>query len=250
MFEGIGNAIIDSAEEIIVREDRSRVTGMGADGTRTHFIDKVAEDILMEQVKSSDLPYNVISEEIGKVDRGSGNNMIVDPIDGTFNAINGIPFYSISIAIGQEDTESVTHGFVMNLGSRDIYLAEKGKGAYLNGKQIHVSPERKDVFGLNFSREIDRITMNIVNRARRIRVLGCASLEMCLVADGTEDALAYTGNHSKLRSVDVAAGALIVREAGGIVTDGKGEHFNASNNVRDRFNLIAAGSREILDGIL
>ncbi len=250
IFEAIGKEIIDSIRAISAREDRSRVTGMGADGTNTHFIDKIAEDILMEQVKSNDLPYNIVSEEIGKVDRGYGENLIVDPVDGTYNAVNGIPFYSVSIAVGKTDTDSVTHGFVMNLGNGDIFRAEKGRGSFLNERQIHVSREQKHVFGLNLTRGVDKISGKIIGTARRTRILGCASLEMCLVANGSTDALAYTGQYSKLRSVDVAAGALIVREAGGIVTDEKGDHFNAPNDVMGRFNIIAASSREVLDGIL
>lgn len=249
-FEEIGKSIIESIGSLDLKEERSRVTGMGADGTNTHFIDKIAEDILMEIVKSRDLPYNIISEEIGQVDRGYGENLIVDPVDGTYNAINGIPFYSISIAIGREDTDSVSHAFVMNLGNKDIFRAEKGKGSFLNGKSISVCTRPKQVYGLNLSKEIDPISENIIRNARRTRILGCASLEMCLVACGSTDILAYTGRHSKLRSVDVAAGALIVREAGGIVTNESGEHFNSPNDVTRRFNLIAASSREVLGGIL
>lgn len=249
-FVEIGKSIIESVESINLREDRSRVTGMGADGTDTHFIDKIAEDILMEQVNSGDLPYNIISEEAGVIDRGQEENLIVDPVDGTYNAINGIPFYSISIAIGKQDTDSVTHGFVMNLGNRNVYLAEKGKGATLNGKAIKVCTRVKNVFGLNLTGEIDALSEVLIKRARRIRILGCASLEMCLVAAGATDLLAYTGRYSKLRSVDIAAGALIVREAGGAVLTGDGNYFNVQNNVTDRFNIIAACSRDLLDGVL
>lgn len=249
-FEDIGKSIIDSVESINLREDRSRVTGMGADGTNTHFIDKIAEDILMEQVKAGDLPYNVISEEAGVIDRGYEDNLVVDPVDGTYNAINGIPFYSISIAIGRNDTDSVTHGFVMNLGNRNVYLAEKNKGARLNGREIKVCGQVKNVFGLNLTGEIDSLSELLIKKARRIRILGCASLEMCLVAAGATDLLAYTGRYSKLRSVDIAAGSLIVREAGGVVLNSDGSHFNVSNNVRDRFNIIAACSRDLLDGMI
>ncbi|HKJ96837.1 MAG TPA: inositol monophosphatase family protein, partial [Thermoplasmataceae archaeon] len=152
IFEDIGRSIIDSVKSLNLKEDRSRITGMGADGTNTHFIDKIAEDILMEQVKSGDLPYNIISEEIGLVDRGYGENLIVDPVDGTYNAINGIPFYSVSIAIGKEDTDSVSRGFVMNLGNGDVFIAEKGKGAFLNGRKISVCSRPKNVYGLNLTK--------------------------------------------------------------------------------------------------
>ncbi len=174
----------------------------------------------------------------------------MDPVDGTFNAINRIPFYSISVAIGKDDTDSVTHGFVMNLGNGDVFRAEKGKGAYRNNRQIQVSKKDRRVYGLNLSGDIDRVSRNIVRNARRLRIMGCASLEMCLVANGATDILAYTGKNSKLRSVDVAAGALIVREAGGTVVDGDGEHFNAKNEVLTRFNMIAASSKQVLEGIL
>lgn len=249
-FEDIGKGIIDSVKTINIREDRSRVTGMGADGTDTHFIDKIAEDILMESVKAQDLPYNVVSEEAGVIDRGYDENLIVDPVDGTYNAINGIPFYSISIAIGKQDTDSVTHGFIMNLGNRNVYYAEKGKGSYLNERHIHVCSRRTRVYGLNLTGEVDPISRKLIENARRIRILGCASLEMCMVAAGATDLLAYTGRFSKLRSVDVAAGTLIVREAGGLVLTETGDNFNTLNNVRDRFNIIAASGRDVLDGIL
>lgn len=249
-FEDIGKAIIDSIAQLDVRHEGYRITGMGADGTSTHRIDKMAEEIFIERIESEDLPYNIISEEIGLVDRGHKLNLIVDPIDGTYNSINGIPFYSISIAIGQDDLDSVTHGFVMNLGNGDIFSAQKGMGATHNGKMISVGKRQKNVFGLSLSGEVDRISGNIVRKARRTRILGCASLELCLVAYGATDLLAYTGNNTRLRNVDVAAGVLMVREAGGIVTDEAGNHFNASNDVTERFNLIAASSRDVLEGIL
>lgn len=250
IFEEIGNSISEAARSIKVKEDRSRVTGMGADGTDTHYIDKIAEDIFMQKVVENDLPYNIVSEELGTMQRGFDENLVVDPIDGTFNAINRIPFYSISIAIGKEDVESVSHGFVMNLGNGDTFRAEKGQGAFRNGRPISVSHKDRRIYGLNLSGEIDRISRNIIRKASKVRIMGCASLEMCLVAQGATDILAYTGEHSKLRSVDVAAGALIVREAGGIVTDEKGEHFNANNEVRSRFNMIASSSKGVLEGLI
>ncbi len=250
IFEEIGNSIIDAAKSIKVKEDRFRVTGMGADGTDTHYIDKIAEDIFMEHVEANDLPYNIVSEELGTLDRGYDQNLVVDPVDGTFNAVNRIPFYSISIAVGKKDIDSVTHAFVMNLGNSDIFRAEKGKGAYRNNHEISVSKRKRRVYGLNLSGEIDKISRNIINGASRTRIMGCASLEMCLVAQGAIDILAYSGSSSKLRSVDVAAGALIVREAGGVVTDEKGDEFNAINEVTTRFNIIAASSRQALEGIL
>lgn len=249
-FEEVGKEIIEEIKSLKARSDRSRVTGMGADGTDTHFIDKLAEDILLKHVEANDLPYNIISEEAGVVRRGFDENLIVDPVDGTYNAINGIPVYSISIAIGGRDTDSLTSGFVMNLGNGDVFTAEKGSGARLNGSPIQVCDRPRKIYGVNLSHEVDEISGRLINNARRTRVLGCASLEMCFVASGALDLLAYLGPHSMLRSVDVAAGAIIVKEAGGVTLNEKGGHFNVENNVRERFNMIAASRKSLLDGIL
>ena len=108
-------------------EERGKKVAMGADGTDTSYIDKVAEDAILEFMDQKDVQANLLSEEVGFVDRGFDDDvLVIDPVDGTYNASRGIPFFSISVARGNKILADLTEGLVMNMVSGDIYYAEKG----------------------------------------------------------------------------------------------------------------------------
>ena len=90
-----------------------RNIGIGADGTPTEYIDKIAEDIAIRYIEKSRIPVNLLSEEAGYIDRDGEYTFVLDPIDGTRNAIRGIPFYSTSLAIGRDTLDSVEYGIVL-----------------------------------------------------------------------------------------------------------------------------------------
>lgn len=226
------------------------LVGMGADGTATHFLDKVCEDSIIGGVDEMKLPLNIVSEEAGFIDRGYSMNLVIDPLDGTFNAVHGIPFYSVSMAIMEDDFSSLSAGYIRNIYTGDVYFAVKDGGAFFNGERIRVSDSHVGCWISKAGRCADGISRRIMNQRGKHRRFGCASLEMCLVASGSADLMAYAGTGNYIRNIDIAAGTIIVREAGGIVTDDKGNELNLGLDVSKRSHVIAARSREPLEMIL
>ena len=118
--------------------DRGKTLYMGADGSPTSAIDKTAEDAILNAVDDLDLKVNILSEEAGYIDRGYSETLVVDPVDGTHNATLGLPFYTVSLAVGKNSLQGITQAVVKNLVTGDVYTAEKGEGSRLNNKPIHV----------------------------------------------------------------------------------------------------------------
>lgn len=219
--------------------------GMGASGVATSRIDKFAEDIIIDFVKKKKMNFNILSEEAGFIDLGGEMTLVVDPVDGTANFAAEIPFYTVSLALGNSKMSAITHGLVRNLVNGDIYYAEKGKGAALNGKKI--ATRRFDrptsLFLAYVGNSTDQATWKFVDFPRRVRSLGCASLEMCHVARGGADGFYFncTDFSKKMRIVDIAASSLILREAGGEIYDMKGNILDMKFSLADRANFVALG---------
>ncbi len=234
-------------------EQRGRTVAMGADGTDTSYIDKVAEDAVLEFMDKNDVQANILSEEAGFVDRGFGEVLVIDPVDGTYNASRGLPFFSFSVARGTEMLSDITEGLVMNMVSGDVYHAEKGKGATLNGSPIQVRmPDEDLVLMAYMGSHSSQRTFSLVQRFRRVRALGAASLDLCAVAAGMADAyfLEYQPVERSLRVMDIAAGVLILREAGGEAFTPKGEILDMPLSLDVRKNIMAVANKcvmEVLD---
>jgi myo-inositol-1(or 4)-monophosphatase len=236
---------------LVGKEKSGETVKMGADGTPTKMIDVVAEEKVIEILKNTGRSMTLISEEIGEYKIGKGTSevvFVVDPLDGTINALKKIPFYGISIAIADSSSKSLNSltlqdieiGFVKNLATGDIYEAIKGEGASLNGETT-IPSSREDVNGSLIGAYV-RGAMTKMNEicktVRRIRLLGSVATELCYVADGTYDAfLDIRGN---LRVVDIAAAKLIVEEAGGTVTNEQGKSLDNKLSVTERTSIIAA----------
>jgi myo-inositol-1(or 4)-monophosphatase len=200
------------------------VIGIGASGDKTYQIDKLAEDIILIGLEKSGDSLSIISEEAGIKDiKGGGKRVVIDPIDGSRNAVTGIPFYCTSIAVADGNTVGdIELAYVLNLISGDEFWAEKGKGAFMHGERI--SSQKEDVFSLvayeaqSPRRDIPRI-MPLLTEARKTRCLGATALDLSYLAKGSVSIFA---NPSPSRCIDFAGGWLIVREAGGIFTDMEG----------------------------
>ena len=229
--------------------DKGEELGMGADGSPTLFVDKVAEDIILHFVEERDLPFNVLSEEVGFIDRGKKKTLVIDPIDGTYNAAMGVPFYSVSLAVATRSLRDVEMALVQNLVTGDTYYAEKGKGAFLNGMRIHVRKyvPHSSTFLCYLGKYSTSDTLELMRQARRSRSLGCASLEMCLVAQGKVDAYYLNCEvlERAIRVVDIAASALILWEAGGEIVDMNDHPLDMPLNLRDRRNYLAYGDEAV-----
>lgn len=223
---------ITGTVEGVVREvshspHRADVVGMGASGSPTERIDQAAERAVLACLDAEGVDWDFLSEEIGLVHRGGGRLLVVDPIDGSYNALHELPFASISMALGKDTLESVELGVVHDLYRRTTYWAERSRGAYRDGRAIHVRPwnPRADLVFLNMARHTTDRAVERARRARRVRALGCASLEIALVAEGAGDAYLFDNRTDSLnlRATDIAAGYRILLEAGGGIADAEGK---------------------------
>jgi fructose-1,6-bisphosphatase/inositol monophosphatase family enzyme len=225
--------------------------GMGADGTPTAKIDRVAEDAVFKVLAAKGNPLNVLSEEREFQDFKRAETLVLDPIDGTANAVSRIPFYSVSLAVGVRDLDNVRYGLVRNLASGETFYAAKGKGAYRDGERIKVRDFRLDraQFLVYLGNRAARHAHGMAAMPRRTRSLGSTALETCIVAAGGADlhAVVMGAATGGLRVVDIAAASLILREAGGELYDDRGQRFNMPFDIRVRRNMLAVGDPRVLE---
>ncbi len=253
-LSAIADAVQEAVEKIPSSVERGENVCMGADGTCSSAIDKVAENAAMMYIQLHDLPLNILSEEIGFVDNGREETLVMDPIDGTSNAIAGIPLYTVSLAVGKSCLSDVRLGYLRNLATGDVICAEKGKGAFKNGKRIHVrDPDMEDLFLMIYEGNgAHPDAFAVAKQVRSSRSLGCASLEMELVAEGEADgffmkAEKYTRS---VRIVDIAASTIILREAGGEVYDLDNNVLDMPFDLEHRSNFLAVGDVKVYDLIV
>jgi myo-inositol-1(or 4)-monophosphatase len=192
--------------------------------------DHAAEKAIIEVIKAAYPGHQILSEEIGAIAMDSDYKWIIDPIDGTVNFAHGIPLNCVSIAI--EHQGEIIMGAVYNPHLNEFYFAEKGKGATLNEKPIHVSSETKALHAclvtgfpytyINIPNGPLEIFERFIRKGVPVRRLGSAAIDLCWVAAGRFDGF----YEHKLEAWDSAAGFLMVTEAGGKVTDHEGNAFS------------------------
>jgi fructose-1,6-bisphosphatase/inositol monophosphatase family enzyme len=210
---------------------RADIVAMGADGTPTEEIDRVAEAQVLAAIESEGVEWNLLSEEIGFVERGGGSTLVVDPIDGSHNALRGLPFAAISLALGERTLSGVRLGVVHDLSRGTTYWAERGNGAFRDGRRIRTRAwaPRAELFFVNLGRHSTPRAVALAGKGRRIRSMGCASLEMLMVAQGSADAYFFENDTEgrNLRITDIAAAYRILAEAGGGTATATGETLDA-----------------------
>ena len=171
--------------------------------------DKHVEKIIIDELSKIKKSYSFLSEEIGKINNKDKENIwIIDPIDGTTNFLHGIPHFAISIAL-QSDGEIVS-GLIFDPIKDEMYFSEKNKGAFLNNQRLRVS-KKNLLDDCLFASNQEGVKFSDLN----MRCSGSAALDLAYVASGRYDGYF----HNKINIWDVAAGALMVEEAGGIVND-------------------------------
>ena len=186
--------------------------------------DKRTENLLREELTRARPGYCFLMEEAGAVDGPDRTHrFIIDPIDGTTNFLHGIPHFAISMALEREG--QLVSALVFNPVTDEMYVAEKGQGAYLNDKRLRVAARKKLnesllATGIPFLGHGDHESFSLelaaaMGQSAGVRRFGAASLDLAYLAAGRFDAFWERG----LAPWDVAAGILLVREAGGVVTD-------------------------------
>jgi len=228
--------------------------GLGAGGDRTIYLDQLAEGIVvrhLEQAYRSGLRFRLISEELGERDFGGEPLVLADPLDGSYNAKMGLPYYAVVLAVTEGDRFSdVRLGYVQNLVTGDEYHAISGAGAFHMGEPLRPTPPAFDgrsiplvQFDAPSGIEPRERAAPIFARAEKVRQLGSAALNLCHTASG---AVALQVTPARVRSFDLAGPLLILREAGGIATDYEGRSIDSVSVRLDvRTTLLASLSPQI-----
>ena len=204
--------------------------------------DRRTEKIIIDELQKAHPDYGIITEESGLINKSNTQKRwIIDPIDGTMNFLNGISQFAISIAY--EENSEILCGVIFNPILNEMFIAEKGGGAYLNNTRIRVSNKKNFVDSLlvtggpkQASKIKDQIFseyINISNNVSNVRKLGSAALDMAYVACGRFDGYWQR----ELNLWDVAAGIVIVQEAGGFVN-----FFENDENMPLKKNVLATNS--------
>lgn len=245
---------IESTARAMPPAERCEPCGRGAGGDITVKIDRVAEDIVIEELEAMGVPLTLVSEEVGEVAVAGGGPsvVVVDPIDGSLNAKRGLPIFSTSIALADGPTMAdVTLGLVRDHGTGEEWIAERGRGAQLDGVALApAAPGREGFLDLlmiegAFPARLSALAEMLDGRVGRIRALGSLALSLCHTAGGRGDAMVALGPG---RSVDVAAAQLIAREAGLIVgLPSVAALATTPLDLRARFHVTAAHDEATLD---
>jgi myo-inositol-1(or 4)-monophosphatase len=233
-------------EELPTRTEREPVLSQGEGGDDTTAIDAAAERVILARFDGLDA--TIVSEEVGELGNGR-TRIVIDPIDGSLNAKRGIPFFSLSVAVADGDTMNEVHfAYVHDFGSGEEWTARRGQGTFLNGQPL--GPQRpKDriellAFEATLTREVADKAAAFDGVAHRIRIMGSLALSLCHLAAGRLDAVCSLKPY---RSVDVAAGQLLVRERGLAIAnvDGDARFVDAPLDLAPRSRIAAAGTDEL-----
>jgi myo-inositol-1(or 4)-monophosphatase len=210
--------------------ERAVETGTrGSGGDRTLVIDRSAESVVLAEldaIRAEGYGFVALSEERGAVDYGDPSvRVIIDPIDGSLNAKRRISHYALSVAVASGETmNDVVFGFVYDFGPSEEWWARRGEGAWLDGTRLDPSlgerrsrDGRLEVLGIESAdpRWVAASIDALVESTHRLRALGTIASSLCQVAAARFDGMVSL---RRCRGVDAAAGQLIVREAGGVVS--------------------------------
>ena len=225
----------EKASKILIRDfgelEKLQVSSKGPSDFVTSS-DKKVEKIIIEELTKSRKKFSVLSEEIGELKNSDKDNYwIIDPIDGTINFLHGIPHFAISIAL--KSNKEIVSGLIFDPIKNEMFYAEKNNGAYFNNQRIRVS-KKKNLDECLFATGSKSENINSLN----IRKTGCAALDMAYVGAGR-----YDGCFQKNLNIwDIAAGIIIIKEAGGKIND---IDYSSSEVIK-----VLAGSNTIYDKML
>lgn len=248
--------VYEVVNPLLGTKEAAKRSKRGAGGDISMEIDIIAENAIVDTLEKANVNILLISEELGEKYIGNAekaklnqNVLIVDPLDGSSNAVRGVPYCSVSIAyaIGNQISD-IKKAVILNLNTKDLYMAEKGKGAFLNNTKLEVSDldiSQKCFFELNLPMKnlIDNLQKlaPIIRRFYRIRILGSSALTLCQIASGSMEAFINLRNSNRL--VDVAAGMIILKEAGGKIFSLDGTEIIQELSISVKFPFIACNAK-------
>jgi myo-inositol-1(or 4)-monophosphatase len=232
--------------------------GVGAGGDVSKRIDLTAEKALIDCLSKHEISFTLISEESGTKKIGFGPSeyyVTTDPVDGTTNAVHGLPFSANVIAVsGKPWLKDVETAIVHDIVHDITYTAQKGEGAFRNGQKIkssEISELADAVIGVDLNTfRIEQLVAKLEGLfkiGKHFRHFGANALELCYVADGRTDA--FVDIRGKLRVTDMVASYLIIREAGGIIVLPEGTELNVPLEATQRLSFIAAGNMKLYETI-
>ena len=239
-------------EQLPTRVEREPVLQLGFGGDDTTAIDQAAEDAVVARLAALGEDFVLVSEELGERTFGAGGErrIVVDPIDGSVNAKRGIPFFSLSLAVAEGPTMGdVAFGYVYDFGSGEEWTAERGGGAFLDGRGLGAVRPKDTIEILSFEGTTtpaiaDRVGP-MVEVAGRLRVMGSLALSLCHLAAGRVDGVVSL---KPARSIDIAAAQLLVRECGLAIELFEEPPFEAALlDLGGRSRVVAAGSVELVE---
>lgn len=227
------------------RAELAAETKMGADGTPSYLIDEIVEDEIVRAAARHEV--NVLSEEIGFLDSGHAATVIVDPVDGSANAVAGVPLtcFSAALVVGEEIRESLNvwlengHAVWARAGEPVAYQTS-GRSA-LQGAAVDMLRPKAHAGGNSIDAWV-----RVSERAGRVRILSSSCLEAMLVAEGAIDAFCDPGSRTH-RIVDLAAALLFIPASGGAVIDAEGRPFTFESDLSLRWSGIVAASRDLAE---
>jgi myo-inositol-1(or 4)-monophosphatase len=255
IFRKIGEEASKVTMDIYGKEEAKKKIKRGAAGDITRGIDQAVEDIILKRLKGIG-NVKLISEEIGTVELGEPEGIVIsDPLDGSGNAKDGIPLFSISLAFTKNEPRvgEIEVGYVRNLITGDEYHGIKGQSSFLNGKRINTSNEMVlSAVGFELYPHTTfnlQKAMRVMDRVKRVRCFGSVALDLCFVAQGALSG--FCDFRDVCRLLDISASSLILKEAGGIITDDKGKSIeNKMIDLKNHSNLIAAQNSDLHSQLL
>lgn len=225
------------------RQQLAATRGMGADGTPTMFIDELVDEAVMAVAQSHGV--NLVSEEIGFIDRGSARTLVVDPLDGSANAAAGVPLSCFSAVLVDDGSpvEALTcwleTGRALQAGTGEKTSYRTSGATTLAGSALSMLRPKDGPLGNTM-----QLWNHLADRADRVRILSSSCLEAMLVADGSIDAFVDPGSETH-RLVDLYAAALFVPAAGGAVCDAYGRPIEFSTDQTKRYSGVVAATPQL-----
>ena len=252
LFECAAWEIRERVKPLFGSEEGGKSFGRGAGGDVSKKIDLLAEEIVIKTLEDGGVSCALVSEECGVKRLGveeSSGYVVMDGIDGTTNAVHGLPFVATSLAFAKGPRlKDVRYGLVMDFSRDVIFHAEKGRGTFLGEKRLKASSVTglRDAvisFELGYQREREKqiqCLLPILVNSKKIRVLGSTALELCYIASGALDA--FIDMRGVARATDLAAAQLILAEAGGVSVTPEGRILDLALNATSTASIIAASN--------